>query len=96
VGVEQSVEEAIEIMGENQIRRIPVVDKNQVCVGIISQADLLSRLIETEALMSAYRILGHISAPHGQMKEAEPAKPPAKDKKKKDKAVSDSKDETKN
>ena len=39
VGIEQSVEEAIEIMGKNQIRRIPVVDQNQACVGIISQAE---------------------------------------------------------
>jgi CBS domain-containing protein len=34
----------IEIMAHNQIRRIPVVDENKRVVGIISQADVATRL----------------------------------------------------
>ena len=80
VRLEASVEEAIKIMGENQIRRVPVVDENRACVGIISQADLLSRLTGTEALEAVYTILGQISAPHSE-EEEEPKMPDVTDKK---------------
>ena len=75
VNLEESVEEAIEIMGENQIRRVPVVDENQTCVGIISQADLFSRLTGTEAIEAVYKILEQISDPSGAEKQVttEPA-----------------------
>jgi CBS domain-containing protein len=69
VVLEDPVEKAAESMGENQIRRIPVVDENGSCVGIISQADLLSRLTGTEVWEAVYTILGLISVPHS--KEAE-------------------------
>jgi len=73
VGLEDVVEKATESMGENKIRRVPV---NLSCVGIISQADLLSRLTGTEALEAVYTILEQISAPHDKEAE-EPAKPDA-------------------
>ena len=77
VRLAESVEEAVEIMGENQIRRVPIVDEKQACVGIISQADLLSRLTGTEALEAVYKILEYISTPHSKAEE-ESTEPPAK------------------
>ncbi len=35
-----TIEECEELMQENQVRRIPVVDKRGRCVGIVAQADL--------------------------------------------------------
>jgi len=64
--MEDSVEKAIQLMGENKIRRLPVVDPNNSCVGIISQADLLSR---TAANMEAVvTLLQQISIPHSKSK----------------------------
>jgi CBS domain-containing protein len=37
---EFSVEDCEALMGQNQVRRIPVVDKRGRCVGIVSQADI--------------------------------------------------------
>ena len=81
VGLEESVEKAIEIMGEDQIRRVPVVDENRACVGIISQADLLSRLTGVEAFEAVHKILEHISVPHSKA-EKESTVPSDKEKKK--------------
>lgn len=74
--LEDPVEKATESMGKNQIRRIPVVDQKLSCVGIISQADLLSRLTGTEAFEAVYTILEQISASHS-IKKAESPKPDA-------------------
>jgi CBS domain-containing protein len=56
------VETAIQLMGEHKIRRIPVVDGNGGCIGIISQADLLRSGINKEAIV---KMLQHVSAPQG-------------------------------
>lgn len=37
---DQSVEEVLQNMGENQVRRLPVVDRTERLVGMISLADL--------------------------------------------------------
>lgn len=37
---EYTIEECEELMQENQVRRIPVVDKRGRCVGMVAQADL--------------------------------------------------------
>jgi CBS domain-containing protein len=37
---EYTVEECTELMQENQVRRIPVVDRRGRCVGIVAQADV--------------------------------------------------------
>jgi len=37
---------ALDTMEENQVRRIPVVDSNNKVIGIISQADVATRLAE--------------------------------------------------
>jgi predicted transcriptional regulator len=42
-GIVDSVQDCEELMEENQVRRIPVVDKRGRCVGIVSQADIALR-----------------------------------------------------
>lgn len=65
--LEDSLETAMQLMGERHIRRIPVVDQNNCCVGIISQADLLSRAaVNMEAVVT---LLQQVSIPHGKSKE---------------------------
>ena len=41
---QDSLEDCIESMQQNQVRRIPVVDKRGRCVGIVAQADLALRV----------------------------------------------------
>jgi CBS domain-containing protein len=38
------VQSVLELMEDNQLRRIPVVDKNEHLIGIIAQADVATRL----------------------------------------------------
>ena len=45
IGPAADVDEVLQLMAENQIRRLPVVDKEQV-VGMISEADLARNLPE--------------------------------------------------
>jgi CBS domain-containing protein len=47
VGPDASLEECSQLMQKHQIRRIPVVDKNGQCIGIVAQADL-ARQASTE------------------------------------------------
>ncbi len=42
------IEETLDLMEDNQIRRIPVVDATGRLVGIISQADIATRLDDSE------------------------------------------------
>lgn len=46
---EDSVETAVEIMEKYQIRRIPVVDQNGACCGLVTQAQIAKRLPEEKA-----------------------------------------------
>jgi CBS-domain-containing membrane protein len=65
--LEDAVESAIKLMSEHRVRRLPVIDQNGSCVGIISQADLLSRAADNmEAVVD---LLQQISAPHSKLKE---------------------------
>ncbi len=41
---QESVETAMELMASRQVRRIPIVDKDGAIVGIVSQADIATRL----------------------------------------------------
>ncbi len=41
---DESIEAAVSRMAERQVRRIPVADQNGVLVGIISQADIATRV----------------------------------------------------
>ena len=45
---DDSVENAMKAMAQYQLRRIPVVDDNNRLVGIISQADVATRVDEPE------------------------------------------------
>jgi CBS domain-containing protein len=45
---ETDISEALKLMEELQIRRIPVVDSNTQLVGIIAQADIATRLKDPE------------------------------------------------
>ena len=42
------IEETLDLMEDNQVRRIPVVDASGRLVGIISQADVATRLDDSE------------------------------------------------
>jgi CBS domain-containing protein len=39
IGADDSIEEALDVMAEHQVRRLPVIDGHD-CVGLISQADV--------------------------------------------------------
>jgi CBS domain-containing protein len=43
IGADDSIEEALDVMSEHNIRRLPVID-DQRCVGIIAQADIATEL----------------------------------------------------
>ena len=45
IGADDSIEEALDVMSEHKVRRLPVIDE-QRCVGIISQADIATDLPE--------------------------------------------------
>lgn len=45
---DDDVDSALELMARHQVRRLPVVDGGQQLVGIISQADIATRLDEDE------------------------------------------------
>lgn len=43
VTAETSLEDCCQVMEEHQIRRVPVVDQNNCCCGMVSQADIVRR-----------------------------------------------------
>lgn len=45
---EDNLQMALDAMSENQLRRIPVVDDDQRIIGIISQADVATRIDQPE------------------------------------------------
>jgi CBS domain-containing protein len=47
-GIDDDIQEAVDAMADNQLRRIPVVDKKDMIVGIISQADVATRVNEPQ------------------------------------------------
>jgi CBS-domain-containing membrane protein len=70
--LEDPVEAAARLMAEKQIRRIPIIDEKGACVGIISQADLLSSAAtDIESIVS---ILRQISAPRVEKAQEKPIK----------------------
>jgi CBS domain-containing protein len=58
---DDSVREVMELMGREQVRRIPVVDERGSLVGVVSQADLARSAKETEVA----RTVEQISQPGG-------------------------------
>ena len=53
------VQSVMELMENNQLRRIPVVDKNEHLIGIIAQADVATRLGSTRAAGRVVRQVSH-------------------------------------
>jgi CBS domain-containing protein len=49
VSSDQSIDECCEIMEKHQIRRVPVVDAQGACCGIVSQADIARRVSQRAA-----------------------------------------------
>jgi len=62
VSVDTPIEEILELMESKQIRRVPVVDKDGCCMGIISQADLVA----VSALRQTAELLSQISRDTGR------------------------------
>jgi len=63
---DDDVREVEKIMADNQVRRVPIVDADGCCVGIISQADLARAALDG-ARVSEHEVaivVEHISAPH--------------------------------
>lgn len=55
-----SIEDCCQIMEENQIRRIPVLDENDNCCGMVSLADIARHSQDKMTL----DLVKHISIPH--------------------------------
>ena len=49
ISPDASVDEAAQMMQLHRIRRLPVVDHNERCVGMVAQADLARRASEQQA-----------------------------------------------
>lgn len=45
---EDNVQQALQLMAEHQVRRVPVIDDNGCLIGIIAQADIATRMAEPE------------------------------------------------
>jgi CBS domain-containing protein len=52
VTADEGLREVIELMGRKQIRRVPVVDRRDRLIGIISMADIANRADYDEALQA--------------------------------------------
>lgn len=46
---ETSVEDCVNLMEENQVRRVPVVDTDGNCIGMVAQADIALKAKDSEA-----------------------------------------------
>jgi CBS domain-containing protein len=57
VNESMSVEDCLDLMKDNQIRRVPVVDKNGILSGIVSQVDLVDKVDE------AVKVIQEVSKP---------------------------------
>lgn len=62
---DQSIEEVAKNMGDNQVRRLPVMNRNKRLVGILSLADVAIPK-EAEGREAAAEALGQISEPTGR------------------------------
>lgn len=54
---EDPIEKALELMSEHLIRRIPIVDENGSCIGIVTQADLLLNAPIIESVIDTLRLI---------------------------------------
>jgi CBS domain-containing protein len=58
-----SVDDIMDLMGREQVRRIPIVDDRGILVGIIAQADIV---LEARDNMKAEKTVEQISQPSGK------------------------------
>lgn len=65
--VDDALVRAEEIMAERQVRRVPIVDEDGCCVGIVSQADLARASQRNDAVTERElaRVVERISEPNG-------------------------------
>ncbi len=61
---DDAVEDALEIMGRRQIRRLPVVDEDGLLVGIVTLADIAAH---GDCPDETARVIRAVSAPNAQM-----------------------------
>jgi CBS domain-containing protein len=63
---DDTVDRVEELMADLQVRRVPVIDADGCCVGIIAQADLaLDDEVTTDAELG--QVVERISEPHGRI-----------------------------
>ena len=62
--VDGDIEEMLDLMEDNQIRRIPVVDASGRLVGIVSQADIATRLDEPDKTAELVEDISKAAASH--------------------------------
>ena len=62
--VDGDIEETLNLMEDHQVRRIPVVDASGRLVGIISQADIATRLDEPEKTAELVEDISKAAAAH--------------------------------
>jgi Mg/Co/Ni transporter MgtE len=60
---EDDLQYALDAMAKYQLRRIPVVDKNNKLVGIIAQADVATRVNQPEKTAEMVKEISQASAP---------------------------------
>jgi CBS domain-containing protein len=62
ISADASVEECCQLMEEHQVRRLPVVDKDGLCCGIVSQADI-ARHASTKATAEVVKEISQDAGP---------------------------------
>ena len=60
VTLDMSLEDCCKVMEENQVRRVPVVDKRGACCGIVAQADIAQHASKQETA----RVVKKVSQPN--------------------------------
>ena len=63
---EDDVKDVMEVMGREQVRRVPVVDERGSVIGIVAQADIVLKARDDE---KAERTIERISEPGGKHKQ---------------------------
>jgi CBS domain-containing protein len=59
---EDDVQKALDVMGKNQLRRIPIVDDDNRIVGIIAQADVATRMNQPEKTATVVKEISQFNA----------------------------------
>jgi CBS domain-containing protein len=60
---DNDVDDAMDLMGKEQVRRIPIVDERGSLVGVVAQADIMLQAKDGKA---AKKTVEKISKPHGK------------------------------